>query len=62
MPYEIPDPFHEGQSAYVLGITRDQCPYSPRSVEQAAWLEGWDDAKAIYEEGLSDRSAGSEPR
>lgn len=60
MPYEIPDPFHEGQDAYVLDITRDRCPYPLQSVERKTWLEGWDDAKATYEQGLANRSTGSE--
>lgn len=52
-----PDPFHSGQDAFVMSVGRDQSPYPLQSPEGKSWLEGWDDAQALYEEELANRSA-----
>jgi ribosome modulation factor len=32
----------EGMDAYLLGLTREHCPYASGTTERGIWLEGWD--------------------
>jgi ribosome modulation factor len=44
-------PYKEGEDACARGVPRSDCPYPQGSQERVAWLEGWDDASDLNEEG-----------
>ncbi|QFR55986.1 hypothetical protein CPT_Muldoon_029 [Serratia phage Muldoon] len=37
----------EGFEAYVMGVARKECPYSPETESASCWMEGWNDAEHI---------------
>jgi ribosome modulation factor len=46
---DISDIFGQGLDAYGANIPRDDCPYPAESDEREIWLDGWDEAKSIFE-------------
>ena len=50
------DPFIEGMDAFERSVPLEACPYPDGSDARELWLLGWDEAKRLNEDELTNES------